>query len=130
MSVLLVIIIIIYKYILSSNVIDSLLTVASYTYGPLLGLFTFGLYTKRKLIGNYIYVVVILAPIFTYLINISPTLFAYLSDQVILDCKFKTWNCANSYAIKNLYIFGYELLPINGLITIIGLYICSVKSDK
>ena len=79
---------------------------------------------------NFIYLVVILAPIFTYLINISPTLFAYLSDQVIFDCKFKTWNCANSYAIKNLYIFGYELLPINGLITIIGLYICSVKSDK
>ena len=55
MSILLMIIIIIYKYVLSSNVIDSLLTVASYTYGPLLGLFAFGLYTKRSLKGNFIY---------------------------------------------------------------------------
>ena len=48
MSLLLMITIIIFKYVLSSNVIDSLLTVASYTYGPLLGLFVFGLYTKEN----------------------------------------------------------------------------------
>ena len=70
MSLLLMITIIIFKYVLSSNVIDSLLTVASYTYGPLLGLFVFGLYTKKKLKGNLIYLVVIIAPILTYLINI------------------------------------------------------------
>ena len=91
MSMILMVTIIIFKYVLSSNVIDSLLTVASYTYGPLLGLFAFGLYTNRKLIGNYIYLVVILAPILTYLINISPTLYAYLSEQVILGFKFKSW---------------------------------------
>ena len=127
MSLLLMITIIIFKYVLSSNVIDSLLTVASYTYGPLLGLFVFGLYTKRKLNGNLIYLVVILAPIFTYLINKSPTLYAYFNDSITLGCKFKTWVCANEYALENLYIFGYELLPINGLITIIGLYFCSRK---
>ena len=127
MSMILMVTIIIFKYVLSSNVIDSLLTVASYTYGPLLGLFAFGLYTNRKLIGNYIYLVVILAPILTYLINISPTLYAYLSDQVILGCKFKSWICAGAYAKEHFYIFGYELLPLNGLITVIGLYICSKK---
>ena len=127
MSIILMVTIIIFKYVLSSNVIDSLLTVASYTYGPLLGLFAFGLYTNRKLIGNYIYLVVILAPILTYLINISPTLYAYLSDQVILGCKFKSWICAGAYAKEHFYIFGYELLPLNGLITVIGLYICSKK---
>ena len=127
MSMILMVTIIIFKYVLSSNVIDSLLTVASYTYGPLLGLFAFGLYTNRKLIGNYIYLVVILAPILTYLINISPTLYAYLSEQVILECKFKSWICAGAYAKEHFYIFGYELLPLNGLITVIGLYICSKK---
>ena len=127
MSIILMVTIIIFKYVLSSNVIDSLLTVASYTYGPLLGLFAFGLYTNRKLIGNYIYLVVILAPILTYLINISPTLYAYLSEQVILGCKFKSWICASAYAKEHFYIFGYELLPLNGLITVIGLYICSKK---
>ena len=130
MSLLLMITIIIFKYILSSNVIDSLLTVASYTYGPLLGLFVFGLYSSRKLRGNLIYLVVTLAPILTYLINISPTLYAYFNDSIVLMCKFKTWGCANEYAMENLYIFGYELLPINGLITILGLYICSKKSNE
>ena len=127
MSLLLMITIIIFKYVLSSNVIDSLLTVASYTYGPLLGLFIFGLYTKRKLNGNLIYLVVILAPILTYLINISPSIYSYLNGH-ILECKLKTWGCANEYALKNLYIFGYELLPINGLITILGLYMCSKRT--
>ena len=127
MSLLLMITIIIFKYVLSSNVIDSLLTVASYTYGPLLGLFVFGLYTKRKLKGNLIYLVVIIAPILTYLINISPTIFSYLNNEIILECKIKTWNCANIYTKENLYVFGYELLPINGLITIIGLYFSSRK---
>ena len=49
MSIVLVIVIIIFKYVLSRNVIDSLLTVAGYTYGPLLGLFAFGIFTKWKI---------------------------------------------------------------------------------
>ena len=125
MSILLMITIIIYKYALSSNVIDSLLTVASYTYGPLLGLFVFGLYTKRKLKGNLIYFVVVLAPILTYLINLSPTIYSYLSYLTLEECNIVTWDCSIEYAKENLYIFGYELLPINGLITVAGLYICS-----
>ncbi len=129
MSVTLIFIIIIFKYVLSSNVIDSLLTVASYTYGPLLGLFAFGLYTKFKLKERYIYLIVILAPILTYLLNISPTIFAYFSEEVSLGCKFKTWACAGAYAKSNLYVFGYELLPINGLITFIGLYLSRIKSN-
>ena len=46
MSVLLILVVISFKYILDRNVIDGLLTVASYTYGPLLGLFSFGIFTK------------------------------------------------------------------------------------
>ena len=129
MSITLIFIIIIFKYVLSSNIIDSLLTVASYTYGPLLGLFAFGLYTKFKLKEKYIYLIVILAPILTYLLNISPTIFAYFSEEASLGCKFKTWACAGAYAKDNLYVFGYELLPINGLITFIGLYLSRIKSN-
>ena len=40
----------------------------------------------------------------------------YLNNEIILECKFKTWDCANIYAKENLYVFGYELLPINGKI--------------
>ena len=127
MSLTLIFIIIIFKYVLSSNVIDSLLTVASYTYGPLLGLFAFGLYTKFKLKERYIYLIVILAPILTYLLSISPTMFAYFNEDALLGCK--TWACAGTYAKDNLYIFGYELLPINGLITFIGLYLSRIRPN-
>ncbi|GIR21907.1 MAG: hypothetical protein CM15mP36_11140 [Flavobacteriales bacterium] len=59
--------IIIFKYVLSQC--NRQFTYCGIiTYGPLLGLFAFGLYTKRKLQGNMIYFVVILAPILTYLI--------------------------------------------------------------
>ena len=129
MSLTLIFIIIIFKYVLSSNVIDSLLTVASYTYGPLLGLFAFGLYTKFKLKEKYIYIIVILAPILTYILSISPTIFAYFSENASLGCKFKTWACAVTYAKDNLYIFGYELLPINGLITFVGLYLSRIRPN-
>ena len=128
MSLLLMITIIIFKYVLSSNVIDSLLTVASYTYGPLLGLFAFGLYTKRKLQGNMIYFVVILAPILTYLISISPTLISYYNLEALMECNFGTWECANIYAKKNLYIFGYELLPINGPVSYTHLTLPTIDS--
>ena len=127
-SLLLLITIIIFKYVLSSNVIDSLLTVASYTYGPLLGLFAFGLLTKRKLIGNFIYLIVIIAPIITYLINLSPTLLSILNENIFINCEESIWNCANLHAKNKLYVFGYELLPINGLITFFGLYLCSKKN--
>ena len=127
MSITLIIIIILFKYVLSSNVIDSLLTVASYTYGPLLGLFAFGLYTKYSLREKNIYAVVILAPILTYILSISPSLYAYYFDLNIIECSQEKWLCAKSFALSNFYQFGYELLPINGLITFVGLYLSRNK---
>ena len=49
MSFLLIVVVIMFKYILGRNVIDGLLTVAGYTYGPLLGLFAFGIFTNYKI---------------------------------------------------------------------------------
>ena len=129
MSLTLIFIIIIFKYVLSSNVIDSLLTVASYTYGPLLGLFAFGLYTKFKLKEKYIYLIVLAAPILTYLLSLSPTIYAYYFDLNLIECNQGKWLCAKSYALSNLYQFGYELLPINGLITFIGLYLSRIRRN-
>ena len=57
MSVLLVVVIIAFKYTLNSNVISSLLTVAGYTYGPLLGLFAFGIFTDYKIKDRYVWMV-------------------------------------------------------------------------
>jgi len=89
----------------STSVIDAIFIVAGYTYGPLLGLFSFGLLTKRQLKDGWeIPLVVILAPLICYVINyFSPVLF-------------------------NGYKFGYELIILNGLITFTGLGIFSKAS--
>jgi len=103
MSILLVIVIIIFKYILNSNVIDSLLTVAGYTYGPLLGLFAFGIFTNYKVKDKYVWIIALSSVILIMLIaNIPP---------------------------ENLggYVVGYELLPINGLLTFLGLILIRRK---
>jgi Na+/proline symporter len=103
MSILLIFVIIIFKYILNSNVIDSLLTVAGYTYGPLLGLFAFGIFTNYKVKDRYVWIVALCSVFLIMLIaNIPP---------------------------ENLggYVVGYELLPINGLITFLGLILIRRK---
>ena len=96
-SVVLVIVIVIFKYVLQDNVISSLLQVASYTYGPLLGLFAFGIFTKIAIKDQFVWIIAILSVIATYFLNL------YSKD------------------LFNGYIFGYELLIVNGLFTFLGL---------
>ena len=127
MSLILVIIIISFKYLLSSNVIDSLLRVASYTYGPLLGLFSFGLFTKYKIDERKLISVVILAPILTFIISYSPTLYTYLFVNIDIEWNNTLWECSINYEKSNFYNFGYELLQINGTLTYIGLYLIKTK---
>lgn len=97
MSVLLVFVIIIFKYVLTSNVIDSLLVVAGYTYGPLLGLFAFGIFTKFQVKDRYVWVVTLVSVISISIIGSIP------SEMI------------------GGYQVGYELLPINGILTFLGL---------
>ena len=103
MSVLLILVVILFKHVLDTNVIDGLLKVASYTYGPLLGLFAFGIFTKHMVKDKYVWIVALLAVgIILVLAQIPP---------------------------ENLggYAFGYELLPLNGLLTFIGLWLIRDK---
>lgn len=99
MSLMLILVIIAFKYILSSNVIDSLLTVAGYTYGPLLGLFAFGILTKHKIHDGYVWMVALLSVCTIVLVANIPS--SYLGG----------------------YQVGYELLPLNGLLTFFGLWL-------
>ena len=103
MSVLLILVVIAFKHILDTNVIDGLLKVASYTYGPLLGLFAFGIFTKYKVKDKYVWIVAILSVTISFILGKLPP--------------------------ENLggYVFGYELLPLNGLITFIGLFLIRKK---
>ena len=99
MSVTLILVVISYKYILERNVIDSLLTVAQYTYGPLLGLFAFGIFSKFKIDDKKVYYVVIINIILIVILGNIPS------------------------SLIGGYSIGYELLPINGLLNFIGLYL-------
>ena len=105
MSFVLVVVILIFEKYLTTNVIDGLLTVAGYTYGPLLGLFAFGIFTKRSVEDKYVWIVATLSVILVIIISKIPP--SYIGN----------------------YIIGYELLPINGAITFLGLKLISRKQN-
>lgn len=96
-SVLFLIIILVFKEINQKSVIDAVLQVAGYTYGPLLGLFTFGLFTKRHIQGPKVLAVCLITPILSFILS------------------------SYSVAWFNGYKFGIEILIVNGLFTFLGL---------
>ena len=103
MSLVLVVVVILFKYVLDRNVIDGLLTAASYTYGPLLGLFAFGIFTPFQIQDRRVWIIVILSILLIVLVgNLSP-------------------ESLGGYEI------GYELLPLNGLLTFLGLLLIRQK---
>lgn len=104
-SILLILVILAFKYLLDSSVIDLLLTAAAYTYGPLLGLFAFGIFTKQKIHDKWSWLVALLSVGITAIIGNLPK--EYLGG----------------------YEFNYELLLVNGLITFVGLILISRKHD-
>ncbi|MBO5882302.1 MAG: sodium:solute symporter, partial [Alistipes sp.] len=85
----------------SSGVITLIFTMASYTYGPLLGLFAFGILTRRSVRAAAIPVVAVVSPIICYLVS------------------------ANSAVWFGGYVFSYELIILNGAITMLGLVLFS-----
>ncbi|MFL5787978.1 MAG: sodium:solute symporter [Flavisolibacter sp.] len=95
-----------FKWINSSSMITVILKVAGYTYGPLLGLFSFGIRTKREVNDKLVPIIAILAPILCYLLD---------KYQNLLFGKFE---------------IGLELILINGTLVFIGLLLISHKSDQ
>ena len=102
-AVLLVIIIIIFRNILKENIISSLLQVSTYTYGPLLGLFSFGIFTRYQIKDRFVWLIAVLSVLFTFILN------------------------KNAPVWFNAYVFGYEILIINGLFTFLGLFLIRKK---
>lgn len=103
MSAVFALIIILLRVINDRSVIDALYTIASYTYGPLLGLFAFALFTNRVPHDRYVPCICIAAPVMCYIIY-----------KVSLLCLG--------------YRFGYELLMLNGALTFAGLF--AFRSSK
>ena len=104
-SVLFVLIILAFKAVNNRSVIDAIYMIASYTYGPLLGLFVFGLFTKRKPRDKYVPYICIASP---------------------LVC------LATDFLVKQYagYTFGYEMLMVNGGITFAGLWLSAIENGK
>lgn len=96
-SILLFLVIIIFKSLNNEAVISSVFTAAGYTYGPLLGLYSFGLFTKMKVRDQLVPVVCLLSPIVSYILNVY-------SEELLFG-----------------YKFGFEILLLNGLLTFVGL---------
>ena len=99
-ALLFLLVIIQVKQLNNTAIIDQVFTVAGYTYGPLLGLFSFGLFTKWQVRDRAVPIIAIASPVICF----------------ILD--------SNSVQWLNGYQFGFELLILNGLITFAGLWLC------
>ena len=98
MCVLFVLVILLFKTVNSTSLIDAVYIIASYTYGPLLGLFAFGLLTKYVVNDYYVPYIAVASPLLCYL----------------LDYGVGQWTG---------YRFGYELLMLNALFTFTGLWL-------
>jgi Na+/proline symporter len=97
--------ILIFSKLNDQAVIDKLFTIAGYTYGPLLGLYSFGLFTRRKVNDRLTPFIAILCPLICYFLS--------------------------SYSVEllNGYKFGFELLLLNGLLMFVGLWMFSKKAS-
>ena len=105
-SALFVVMIQLFRLLNSTSVIDAIYTICGYTYGPLLGLFAFGMLTKRMPHDRYVPYICIASPLVCYAI-----------DAI-------TWHFVG-------YRFGYELLMMNGALTFLALFVSSfVNSPK
>ena len=105
MALLFALFIILFDTINSTSAIDAVYTLCSYTYGPLLGLFAFGLLTKRKADDRHVPYIAIASPLLC----------------LAIDYTTKTWSG---------YVFGYEMLLLNGLLTFVGLALSSLRQAK
>lgn len=103
-AIIFAIVILLFQLINKGSVINELFRAAGFTYGPLLGLFAFGLLTKRKLKDRYALMVCLVAPVLSYILN------AYSAE----------WFGGLT--------FGFLILAVNGLITFVGLWLISEKA--
>jgi Na+/proline symporter len=111
-----------FKYINDKQIIDFILKFAGITYGPLLGLFAFGILTRRKLNGKIILPVCLIMPMIALLLDVfsSPD---WYEKKLHVQLNLQHWSASMFHGYK----IGNELILINGLITFFGLWLISKK---
>jgi Na+/proline symporter len=105
MSVLMGLVIIVFYYASDQDAISAVYTLASYTYGPILGLFVFGMFTKMQVRDKMVPVVCVLAPALSWVVQ---------------------WQLKEQFD----YTTSFELLIINAVLTVIGLALLSKGKVK
>ena len=105
-SLLMIFVVVLFRELNNSSVISSLFKAVGYTYGPLLGLFTFGLTTKYQVREKYLPWVCLLSPVVSYVVNCY-------SEQLLFG-----------------YKFGFEILLLNGFLCYLGLLFIRAKRHK
>jgi solute:Na+ symporter, SSS family len=105
-SIVVLFVILLFRLINDQAIIEKLFTIAGYTYGPLLGLYAFGLFSKWKVKDRWVPFIAIISPIACYILSIS-------SERLLYG-----------------YKFGFELLIVNGLITFLGLFLIRTTKDR
>jgi Na+/proline symporter len=101
-SLLFYVVIIVFRQLNSKEVITAVFDIAGYTYGPLLGLFAFGIFSKRAIRDRLTPWICVISPVLTYIVN------------------------QNSADWFNGYQFGFERLLLNGIFTYLGLWAISL----
>ena len=104
-SILLYLVILLFWWINNDSVVNQLFTYAGYTYGPLLGLYAIGLFTKIQIKDTLVPLIAIIAPVLTYIL---------------------TANSVEWFGYK----FGFELLIVNGSLTALGLLLSSFLKES
>lgn len=89
-----------------ASVIDAVYRLASYTYGPILGLFSFGLICKTRVKDGWVPLAAVLAPLLC----------------LVLDLNSEAW--------LGGYRFSYEILPLNALFTMAGLWLIRLRGKR
>ena len=106
MAVVMGLVIVVFNLLNNTSVIDAVYTLASYTYGPILGLFAFGIFVKKQVRDRFVPLVAIVSPFLCLILQ------------------------KNSEAWFGGYKFSYELLILNALFTFIGLCLLITKKNK
>jgi Na+/proline symporter len=101
-----IILVFVFKWVNDKNIVDLIFKIAGYTYGPLLGLFAFGILTKHQIRSKYLVWILLLSPILCWTLD--------------------KWGVN----LLGGYQFGYELLIINGALTFLGLWMIRIPNHQ
>jgi hypothetical protein len=115
-----------FKWIDDKSIIDVILKLAGYTYGPLLGMFAFGIFTKRKVVDEWVIWVCLMSPILIFGIDFINNA-EWFAKKLALSEATTTSLTQLSENIFSGFKIGIEILILNGLFTFAGLWAISKK---